>query len=75
MRFRIALVLTLALLTAVPAEAARDFVVRDSPRAAVATRLRSAGAPGFAGLLAPIERRIDEYAANPHPEPVRVAAE
>jgi NADH-quinone oxidoreductase subunit F len=22
-----------------------------------------------------IERRIDEYAANPHPEPVRVAAE
>ena len=28
------------------------------------------------GLLFPeIERRIDQYAANPHPEPVRVAAE
>jgi len=60
-RFRIALVLTLALLTAVPAEAARDVVVRDSPRAAVATCLRSAGAPGFAGLLAPLERRMSPY--------------
>ena len=61
MRFRIALVLALALLTAAPAEAARDVFVRDSPRSAVATCLRPTGAPGLVGLLAPVERRMSPY--------------
>jgi hypothetical protein len=60
-RIRIGLVLALALLTAVPAEAARDLVVRDSPRSSVATCLRAAGAPGVVGLLGPLERRMSPY--------------
>jgi hypothetical protein len=60
-RIRLGLVLALALLTAVPAEAARDRFVRDSPRSAVATCLRAAGAPGVVGLLGPLERRMSPY--------------
>jgi hypothetical protein len=60
-RIRLALVLALALLTAVPAEAARDRFVRDSPRSAVATCLRATGAPGVVGLLGPLERRMSPY--------------
>jgi hypothetical protein len=56
-----ALVMALALLTAVPAEAARDVVVRDSPRSAVATCVRATGAPGVVGLLGPLERRMSPY--------------
>jgi hypothetical protein len=56
-----ALVMALALLTAVPAEAARDLVVRDSPRSAVATCVRATGAPGVVGLLGPLERRMSPY--------------
>jgi hypothetical protein len=60
-RIRMALVVTLALLAAVPAEAARDIVVRDSPRAAVATCLRATATPGLVGLLGPLERRMSPY--------------
>jgi hypothetical protein len=56
-----ALVMALALLTAVPAEAARDRFVRDSPRSAVATCVRATGAPGVVGLLGPLERRMSPY--------------
>jgi hypothetical protein len=51
----------LALLAAVPAQAARDSFVRDSPGAAVATCLRPSGAPGVVGLLGPLERRMSPY--------------
>lgn len=61
MRIRIGLVLALTLLTAVPAEAARDRFVRDSPRSAVATCLRPTGAPGLVGLLGPLERGMSPY--------------
>lgn len=61
MRIRFALVATLALLTAVPAEGARDIVVRDSPRSAVATCLRPTGTPGLVGMLGPLERRMSPY--------------
>ena len=61
MRVRVALVAALPLLTAVPAHAARDTFVRDSPRSAVATCLRPAGAPGVVGLLGPLERRMSPY--------------
>ena len=61
MRTRLALALTLALLTTVPAEAARDIVVRDSPRFAVATCLRPTGTPGLVGMLGPLERRMSPY--------------
>jgi hypothetical protein len=57
---RIAL-LTLVLLTAVPAEAARDVFVRDSPKSAAATCLRATGAPGLMGLLGPLEGRTFPY--------------
>jgi hypothetical protein len=60
-RLPIALGLTVALLMAVPAEAARDLFVRESPGAAVATCLRPTGAPGLVGLLGPLERRIAPY--------------
>jgi hypothetical protein len=60
-RIRIPFVLVLALLTAVPAEAARDRFVRDSPRSAVATCLRPTGAPGVIGLLGPLERGMSPY--------------
>jgi hypothetical protein len=60
-RIRLGLVLALALLTAVPAEAARDVFVRDSPRSAVATCLRPTGAPGLIGLLGPLERGMSPY--------------
>jgi hypothetical protein len=60
-RIRIALLSALALLVAVPAEAARDIVVRDSPRSAVATCLRPTGTPGLVGMLGPLERRMSPY--------------
>jgi hypothetical protein len=60
-RTRFALAVALGLLTAVPAEAARDRFVRDSPRSAVATCLRATGAPGVVGLLGPLERRMSPY--------------
>jgi hypothetical protein len=60
-RIRIALVSALALLVTVPAEAARDIVVRDSPRSAVATCLRPTGTPGLVGMLGPLERRMSPY--------------
>ena len=75
MRIRVALVLTLSLLAAVPAEAARDVVVRDSPRAAVATCLRPTATPGLVGLLGPIERRMSPYdLLRVSPDGVAVAA-
>lgn len=61
MRIRIALVVTVGLLTAVPAEGARDLFVRDSPRSAVATCLRPTGTPGLVGMLGPLERRMSPY--------------
>jgi hypothetical protein len=74
-RIRIALVVTLALLTAVPAEAARDIVVRDSPRSAVATCLRPTGTPGHVGMLGPLERRMSPYdLLRVSPDGVTVAA-
>jgi hypothetical protein len=60
-RIRIPFVLALALLTAVPAEAARDRFVRESSRSAVATCLRPTGAPGLIGLLGPLERGMSPY--------------
>jgi hypothetical protein len=60
-RLPIALGLAVALLVAVPAEAARDLFVRESPGAAVATCLRPTGAPGLVGLLGPLERRMSPY--------------
>jgi hypothetical protein len=60
-RLPIALGLTVALLMAVPAEAARDLFVRETPGAAVATCLRPTGAPGLLGLLGPLERRTSPY--------------
>jgi hypothetical protein len=60
-RIRVALVAALLLLTAGPARAARDTFVRESPGSAVATCLRPAGAPGVAGLLGPLERRMSPY--------------
>jgi hypothetical protein len=60
-RIRLGLVLALALLTTVPAEAARDVFVRDSPRSAVATCLRPTGAPGLVGMLGPLERQTSPY--------------
>jgi hypothetical protein len=60
-RIRIALLSALALLAAVPAEAARDVVVRDSPGSAVATCLRPTGTPGLVGMLGPLERRMSPY--------------
>ncbi|HEV3377947.1 MAG TPA: hypothetical protein VG126_11780 [Thermoleophilaceae bacterium] len=61
MRIRLAVVLALALLTAVPAEAARDVFVRDSPRSAVATCLRPTGAPGMVGMIGPLRSRMSPY--------------
>jgi hypothetical protein len=58
---RIGLALAFALLAAVPAEAARDLFVRDSPRSAVATCVRATGAPGVVGLLGALERRMSPY--------------
>jgi hypothetical protein len=60
-RIRIALLAAFVLLAAVPAEAARDVVVRDSPRSAVATCLRPTGTPGLVGMLGPLERRMSPY--------------
>jgi hypothetical protein len=60
-RIRIALLSALALLVTVPAEAARDIVVRDSPRSAVATCLRPTGTPGLVGMLGTLERRMSPY--------------
>jgi hypothetical protein len=60
-RIRTGLAVALALTCALPAHAARDLVVRDSPRSAVATCLRATGAPGLVGLLAPLERRMSPY--------------
>lgn len=61
MRIRIALVSALAWLATVPAEAARDVFVRDSPESAVATCLRATTAPGLVGMLGPLERRTSPY--------------
>ena len=61
MRIRIGLALTLALLTAVPADAARDVFVRDSPRSGAATCLRPAGPPGMVGLIGAVRSRMSPY--------------
>jgi hypothetical protein len=58
---RIALVPALALLAVVPAEAARDVVVRDSPRSEAATCLRPAGPPGMVGLIGAVRSRMSPY--------------
>jgi hypothetical protein len=60
-RIRIALAATLGLLAAAPAEAARDIIVRDSARAAVATCLRPTGTPGLVGMLGALESRMSPY--------------
>jgi hypothetical protein len=60
-RIRLGLALTIALLAAVPAEAARDLFVRESPRSAAATCLRAAGPPGMVGLIGPVRSRMSPY--------------
>lgn len=75
MRIRVGLVLTLSLLATVPAEAARDVVVRESPRSAVATCLRPTATPGVVGMLGPLERRMSPYELlRMSPDGVAVAA-